>query len=517
MVSAISAIQSGFDYQIVWFWIQACRLLQPSSKVMKVVFEDNQVKSFDDVVVYYSQPVVDERNDPCVADYYQVKFHVDHSDMLRWDALMDPNFINAKRFSFLQKLQAAQKQYAPNGYEARFYLITNWPIAPEDFLAKLVSNQGGEIRLNVLRNKRMRALRERLKNHLNLASDEELERVLRPLRIHITNTLNSERATLNSYLISAGLHPTDSSQVVSQYEDLIRKCLERGENEFTKDRIYEICSREGLLIAPQQTIRTEVNLLGIRSYMNWAEYMEDMTPNLLCLVHYFDNRFIREIDLWQDAVYPELEAFLKSHVHRDQSYHLQMETHTSIAFAAGYCLAKSGADVVPLQRTHSNLQAWRTSFPPLPGIPYGWSFSSIEGLGRGKEVAIAISVTCEITSDAIAYLKEFQLQVGRLIACSLGEHIGSASIIDANHALSLVESLVSWLRVNRTTDERHQKLHIFAAAPNGFMFFLGKLSLSLGLLQLYEFEFGGVNPTAYHPSLAFPHIQSLSNNPNVRQ
>lgn len=510
MASAVSAIQIGFDYQAVWFWIQAIRLFQPSSKVVKVVFEAKQVKSFDDVVVYYRQAVVDERNDPCEADYYQVKFHVDHSNMVGWESLMDPGFINAEKFSLLQKLQSAQKQLAPNGYGARFYLITNWFIDPKDLLAELVSNEGGEFRINILRNKRMQALRECWKKHLGIASDDELERVLRPFRIHITSTLSNERAKLNNHLANAGLQPPDPSRVVSPFEDLIRKCLERGENEFTKDRIYEICSREGLLITPTKPLKNDAVLLGIRSRMNWAEYLEDKTSQLLCLVHYFDNRLIRDANLWQEAIYPELDTFLRSHVRGEQSFHLQMEAHNTIAFSAGYCLAKSGSDVVPLQRMQSNLQTWKPSSPPLPSIPYGWSFSSIEGLGSGKDVAIAISATCDITSDVTEYVRNSLPQVNRLVTCTLGEQVGSASILDANHALSLAESLVSWLRTNRTYEERCQKLHIFAAAPNGFLFFLGKLALSLGRLQLYEFEFGGVDPAAYHPSLAFPPVQRLN-------
>jgi hypothetical protein len=508
MAGAVSAIQIGFDYQAIWFWIQASRLFQPSSKVFKVVFEAKQVKFFDDVVVHYSPTVIDERNDPCEADYYQVKFHVDHSNMVGWKALMDPGFINAERFSLLEKLQLAQKQFGPNDCRSRFYLITNWFIDPKDLLAELISNEGGEIRINVLHNNRMRELRKSWKNHLGLSTDDELERVLRPFRIHIISTLNWERATLNSLLTSVGLQPPDQSRVVSPYEDLIRKCLERGENEFTKDRIYEICSREGLLIAPTQTVENDAVLLGIRSRMNWAEYLEDKTPYLLCLVHHFDNRLIRDTNLWQDAIYPELDNFLRSNVRNEGRYYLQMEAHSSIAFSAGYCLAKSGADVIPLQNTHSKLQTWKMSDHPLPDIPYDWGFCSIEGLGCGDEVAIAISATYEITSDVIAYVRNSLPQVSRLVTCSLGKQIGNSSIRDANHALSLAKSLVLWLRTNRTYEERCQKLHIFAAAPNGFLFFLGKLALSLGKLQLYEYEFGGINPTAYHPSLVFPPARS---------
>ena len=46
---------------------------------------------------------------------YQVKFHVAMDGALTAEALMDPNFINAKSTSILQRLQAIQRLFAPRG------------------------------------------------------------------------------------------------------------------------------------------------------------------------------------------------------------------------------------------------------------------------------------------------------------------------------------------------------------------------------------------------------------------
>jgi hypothetical protein len=106
MVRAIAARIQGDDYQARWFWIQACRLFTPLTKVVKVAYEFHGVKSFDDVVVYYEGRMDDEGNS-LLAEYYQVKFHVTSAGAFTWQGMMDPGFINASSISILQRLKNA--------------------------------------------------------------------------------------------------------------------------------------------------------------------------------------------------------------------------------------------------------------------------------------------------------------------------------------------------------------------------------------------------------------------------
>jgi len=115
MAKSLTPILLGVDYQAVWFWIQACRLLQPSSHVIKVVWESNEIKSFDDVVVRYKEPIIGERGENCSADYYQIKYHVDCTGSLGYKAFTDPAFIGASEFSLLQKLHNAYNLSASMG------------------------------------------------------------------------------------------------------------------------------------------------------------------------------------------------------------------------------------------------------------------------------------------------------------------------------------------------------------------------------------------------------------------
>ena len=188
MANAGIARTQGDDYQARFFWLQACRLFQSHAKVARVGYELNRIKSFDDVVITYSEPLSFERGDIVAADYFQVKFHVSQAGAFTCDALLDPKFINATKVSLLQKLYAAQRTFAPNGRGCRLIIVSPWSIHPDDPLAELVSNNGGEIRLQVLfdgtgSGSKMGRVRTLWCSHLGLESDEELAVVLRPLRI----------------------------------------------------------------------------------------------------------------------------------------------------------------------------------------------------------------------------------------------------------------------------------------------------------------------------------------------
>lgn len=93
-------------------------------------------------------------------------------------------------------------------------------------------------------------------------------------------------------------------------------------------------------------------LVGVRSFTRRAEDMDENMDHLLRLERHFDGRHIRSGELWHEAVYPELEAFLGCNLNGHDRYLLHMSTHTSISFACGYLLdPKSGVEVVPVQRT----------------------------------------------------------------------------------------------------------------------------------------------------------------------
>ncbi len=515
MAKAVIPRMQGDDYQARFFWLQACRLFEPHSKVSRVGYELEDVQFFDDVAAFYDEPIPDERGDLIRADYYQIKFHVDQAGAFGWEALMDPAFIRAKS-SLLQRLDVVQRRLAPNGKGCRFYIVAPWPIHPDDKLARLISNQGGELRLQVLFDgttdrSAMGEIRAAWRRHLELDDDTDLQRVVRPLRIWANaGDLLAVRERLNDKLSLAGLVPIGGQSRVSPYDDLIRKVRATGQSELTRDQIREICEREGLWcggeMAPQQAAQ-----VGVRSFLRWTEYMEDETDHMLCLVRHFDNRMIRDPQLWQGALFPELARFLSENLREPCPYHLHLDVHVSIAFAAGYCLhSKSGVNVVPVQQTPSGRVPWQPIYTERDEDSPNWSHAEIECTSDGNDVAVAISATHNMLGDVQLYVDRTLPEVRRIVSLAARPKPSSTAVRDGTHALALAQEVASIVK-QRSSEERMGRLHIFAAAPNALVFFLGQLARSFGSCIVYEYDFESNAPGAYQPSLMFP-IQSPETN-----
>jgi hypothetical protein len=180
-----------------------------------------------------------------------------------------------------------------------------------------------------------------------------------------------------------------------------------------------------------------------------------------------------------------------------------LDAHASIAFAAGYSLgAKSGADIALVQRTRSSRETWRAERSMNSDYP-GWSITETACRSKGYEVALSISVTHDAVLDVKDYVERSAPNVHRIIACNIQPRPGPGSLVDANHAVFLVEELTALLK-RRTGDERASNLHIFASAPNAFMFFLGQMAKGFGQCTMYEYDFDNNALGAYQASISFP-------------
>jgi len=346
VTEAIAARTRGDDYQARVFWLHACRLFQTHSIVEEIAFDDPELRYFDDVSLYYKYGVPDERGGTILADHYQVKFHVDRAGCLTCESLMDPEFIGAKGQSLLERVQDFRKAYGSSKIPFRLHFQSPWDTDSGDPLAKLVSNQGGEIRLRMLFDggsdrTTMGKVRKSWREHLGLG-DEELKSALEPLRIvprYYDLKILGELVSIR--LDGAGLAPVADHSKANVYDDLIRKLHQAGRVRFTREQLQEICERERLWRGRESPIAPSV-MYGIRSFMRWAEHMEDETSKMLCLVRHFDNREIRVPGLWASAVVPEIRAFVGQMV-PGHSYCLLLDAHISICFAAGYFLPLKSA------------------------------------------------------------------------------------------------------------------------------------------------------------------------------
>lgn len=249
MADAVTARWNGEKYQARVFWQNALNMLAHDSVVVEVTFEADAPKSFDDVVVRYDPPIPGSGPERVPVAYQQVKWHVDTGGRFGYKDLVDPNFIGATRMSLLQRLSDAKK-IAPVG--ARFDFVTTYRIKDNDPLSYVQSGTDKSILLGRLFNgttdrSRMGEVRKLWREHLGLASDDELKEVVTGLRIMDgERSLEQLREDINVRAQIVGAL-TCSTASDFRYDGLAQALKSRKLNRFTREALRQILREEGVL------------------------------------------------------------------------------------------------------------------------------------------------------------------------------------------------------------------------------------------------------------------------------
>lgn len=279
--------------------------------------------------------------------------------------------------------------------------------------------------------------------------------------------------------------------------------------------------------------------LGIRSFRGgdalaapWGQGMKERCKdNFLELSHHFmapECRLIRSTEktsegLWPSTLYGEIGDFLRP---IDQSLPIVFEfaAHNSLVFVAGRHLEdKSGLDLRVRQRGQAQRSPAQPAVDGPVNVPEIWSAGSGEvpdgdlwtleeviprhtdtggdlNLPDGRDLVVAVSVTEDVKHGVRTYLHKQQIPARRILFATLHRGVGQKSIKSGAHAWELALELAKEIR-RRTMVEDTGMVHLFAAAPNALMLYLGQGSRMFGAIQLYEHHFGTGRAQAYLPSL----------------
>lgn len=244
--------------------------------------------------------------------------------------------------------------------------------------------------------------------------------------------------------------------------------------------------------------------IGIESFPPSEIKSEEEAEICLSLTDHFKDRKLKEHLDWNRDIYEKLESFLRTNTDKKHAYQLCWSTHCSIAFAAGRILnSKEGINIFPVQKTATHgTELWDVKLSPGREYPK-WKISDSGPVENKYDTALILNVTRNIHDDVISYVEESHIPVGRLIDCTLEENSATNfSVQDGTHASLLANSIYDAIG-GRNLAERRAVLHIFAAAPNALMFFLGQNSMGFGKCILYEYDFEKRRSCTYSPSFDF--------------
>lgn len=248
--------------------------------------------------------------------------------------------------------------------------------------------------------------------------------------------------------------------------------------------------------------------IGVKSFTRRAEDLEENleedTGICLSFLNKFDERIIKDEYDWNKDIYTNLKKFLLTNTNNKHAYQIFLDAHASIAFAAGRILdSKSGINIFPMQKSSIDGTVLWDVKPSSKRTYANWDISQEKFNENQGDSALVLNVTRNIYCDVVKFIKESNLSIGRIINCTLSD-VGATnfSIENGTHAAILANSVYDAVG-ERSTEERRATLHIFAAAPNGFMFFLGQNSVGFGKCILYEYDFEQKKSCTYSASISF--------------
>ncbi len=502
----IGARTEGDVYQGLFFWREAASLLIPGSRVRRVDLEHDEATGIDDVAVFYEDPGVDAGGWMCNADFYQLKYHVDRRDAYSSEALIDPSFISAKS-SLLQRFFSAYTKIKPKYQKFRLHLASNWRWKDDDKLAKMLREYDGQLPDRFLTSglgSELGKIRETWRSHLAL-NEEDFHAFSKTLRFQLDHFGRRHfRNMVEDRLARAGLLVPDASHASNPYESLVQQFLMNGVTSFDDASLRKLCEREGLLLN-EDLLPSHIRAIGLRSFLRFAERLEEETDEFVCVVSHFDGRFPRDQLSWFSVTKmvrdflgdPDRRARLRGNEHA-----IVLDCHGSLALLAGYELSRnSGCSIFPIQKPYREL--WKPTMANLMRTDEVWVKDIFERDIAEDDVAVALSVTHDIVEDVINFLNGHSApRVRLLLSMKPINGVGGNSVAGADHASVMAADLIPVLRNLRPAPKA--RFHIFAGAPNALLFFVGQYREALGKFTIYEHDFGMERHGSYEPSIVFP-------------
>jgi hypothetical protein len=346
----------------------------------------------------------------------------------------------------------------------------------------------------------MGKVRKLWREHLNLVNDDDLRMVVTGFRVlEGHRSLEELRSQINLRAQVVGLLSCSDACSDFRYDELARQLKVRRLNALTREMLEKFCRDEGLFV-DSPTEPDPFLKVAIRSFLGPAADIVGATPeNTLFLNADFRQRYLRDDLDWQRDIRPKVEAFLRASVIRSPRLRLILDAHASIAFLSGSVLdLKSGVEVELVQKGRVGSRTWRADDGSAArGNLFNVVVDNLEG---GREVAVAVSISQPTEAQTRAYVGSRLPDVGKLVAFNLPLGPGQQSVAGGEHASVLAEQVSNRLR-NIKAHDPDALVHIFAACPNTFLFYLGQQFKGIAPCIIYEFDFDRRGNKTYQPSI----------------
>ena len=478
VTSASGARIQGDDYQHLFSWYQALRLLLPDSHAAMVIVEAADAGFVDDVVV---------RGHPRDA-YYQVKYSVDGRtpiDSAWWTAKP-----SERKRSPLEKFWWSWNELSDR--RPAMTLLTNRPLDVNDPVLACASGRDGRLMPRLARRgprSRLGIGRRSWADHLKI-SEQELLDMLEDVSI-----LHGQGPFIHLIQMTSDLHRAlglahDENAALAG-AGAARRWVAEGRREVDRAAMLDEIARLDLQAGtPQATLLIqEINHDpwpdSATAAVDWVDLFEGIEPRA--------RRQTRDPRAWNEQMRPELQravAEIRALGYSDVMVRGALRLPSW--FAAGAELADAaGFRVGCAQRG----EIWSSDVDPSPS-PLA---VEVMELGIGSDLAIGISATTSIADDVLEHLRGAVLPVKAYIDLAPERGPGDRAIVNASAARGWAVEVRNTVReMVRSTGAA--RIHLFISSPGGAAFLLGHLWNRLPTTQIYADMSPGYAPAYLLPA-----------------
>jgi hypothetical protein len=474
LASASAARLSGDDYQHLYTWMQAVRLLREDVwGVKRVMMEVDKAGNVDDLIIaYVDRPAL----------YHQIKFSRLAGEPLEHEWFTD--FAGARR-SPLQRFYRSFVELTKDDVRPQMALVTNRTIAPDDPILRHVEGRDGLLTPRLARaaaSSESGKQRAAWAQHLEISEAELLE-LLDHLRVQAgAGSLEQLRDSCSQAMLAVGLRGDEEAVTIGH--GAIRELIESGCDQLDAAAVRGLIEEHGLA-GTRPLARLHVAAIDRAPFpdaatvaVDWVDRYEGSEPR---------NR--RRLLNLPDAA-PEMSAELREARRALESsgygdLRIDGAFRLDVGFAVGAEFADTAGFRVSIEQRG---ELWESDAEATP-FPLQ---ASERGIESGDDLAVCLSISNEIAPDVSAFLQFQGLPVGQILVLTPQEGPDRAAISSPAEAEGCAQAALDLVRAHVGGAEQ---AHLFLSCPNGLAVLLGHVWNRVPPTRVYADLSPGYQPT----------------------
>lgn len=483
MASASSARLKGDDYQHLFAWLQVLELLMPQRFVSRVIVEDSNAGSADDVTQLRDQ------SSHLPDRYHQVKYHVDHS--------------RGYSIALLTEHKQNQSSLIKKWYRSWETLITANPTRP--LIIDIISNWGwdgagglGEF-IDSQENKfkeeffaatgktKAATIRSMFAKHLG-SDVARFDEFAKALRFHLGYEcwhVMAERVA--ERMEHYGLKSDENALLVAV--GIVRGWVTSGRQEITKADLEDILQHHNLRLPLEAKPSVNVYLTTIKEqkFDVDPDYLLDWRSLFLGAPNLRGHDLIEPSD-WNGKMLPQLRA-LENRVSAETNKRLVRArgmARLSAWFAFGNTFGEVAGYTIEVEQQG---QFWQTD--ALPSDDFKLQSNGPDGYfldPDGETVVVAISITSDIDQDVRRHLEHRKHGVKSVLFVRPERDLGRHCLRNGSDAVALADAAKNLMR-RFVKHHGVRRLEIYFSGPLGAACFIGhRLNAVCREIQIMEWS-----------------------------